>query len=277
MNSRIKEKILEKIKSGQITMRSRTYFLLHAALMIFSLAITFFVGWFLIGVLFFLFNQAGVWHLSIFGISGFLAFLSSFSWIVLLIGLASLVVFEIVLKKFPFGYKNTLLYSVLVFAAIILIGNMAVNAAGLNNRLHGFLQKQKIPVVNKIYESQGEFLKRNIISGQIQEITSDGFILNNDEKGQVKIKVNNFTAFPSGNDLKIGEDVFVGIKKTDIGNMEEIKALGVEKMNEREIREQKKSKNEKQKIKEIKKREEDIKKEREVKEVELHELEEGGK
>ncbi len=253
MGDQIKEKILEKIKSGEIKMHSRTYFLIHTVLLIFSLIIIFFVGWFLISILFFLFNKTGAWHLSIFGIKGFLVFLSSFSWIIIISGLAFLVIFEVMLRKFPIGYRSSLLYSVIFLLAVVLIGNTTIHATGLNNKLHNFLQKKKIPVVEKIYELQGEFLKKNMVSGYIEEITPDGFILNDSEKGSVKVKTNSSTKFPSGHDLKIGEEVYVGVGKTDGGKGEEVTALGVEKMDEEEIKEQKKREDEKNEKRELEK------------------------
>ena len=230
MSESFDEGILKKIKSGEVKMHKKSYFVLQSVLLALALMLAFFIGWFTIGFIIFIFDRTGAFNLAFFGIGGFMALFQSFPWIILVFGLVFAVIFEIIFRKFFIGYKTPIIFTVILAALGILSGSLILEATGLNYKLHDYLRMKNLPALGSIYQSQEASFRERVILGQVATITPDGFMLTTPFGEQIKVNVDKLTQFPLGKDLKEGERVFIGGVKRLKDTGEEIEAIGVRKL-----------------------------------------------
>jgi len=175
---------LAKIKSGQIKMKPRFYFVLKTALFVAGAILAFLAVIFLISFIIFVLRGNGTWFLSDFGWPGIRIFLFSFPWILALISLAFALVFEFLFNRLGFAYRRPLIYSLLGVAVIVTIGGLCVASTPLHHNAFDSALEDKLPVAGLLYRSYGavspiENLYEGVVSDFIDENnftvqTSDG-------------------------------------------------------------------------------------------------------
>ena len=119
--------------------------------------------------------MSGVWFLPEFGFGKIGIFLFSLPWFLILIALILIIILEILFKKFSFGYRRPILYSVLG----ILIVSVLISFAVLKTQMHDnfFLKakENKLPLAGKLYRDFGAPRLMHIHNGVISELTKQGF------------------------------------------------------------------------------------------------------
>ena len=131
----LRERVLAGIRSGEIEMHSRWYFIFLAALALFGSVIIFCAIIYLASFIIFMLHQTGVWFVPVFGSRGWLELFVSLPW--LLIGLCFLCIgaLEVAVRRYAFAYHQPLLYSALGIIVIAALGTVIIIQTPLHGRL----------------------------------------------------------------------------------------------------------------------------------------------
>ncbi|HEV7449094.1 MAG TPA: hypothetical protein VGP13_00955 [Candidatus Paceibacterota bacterium] len=131
----LQDTILQKIRDGKLTMRPRFYFTLKAAALVLVALGVLVVSIFLCNFIFFIIRING--HESLLARpGGIFLFLRFFPWGLLVIDAALIVLLEVLLKSFRFGYKSPIVYTTIaVLAVVIPLGFAIDRATDINDRV----------------------------------------------------------------------------------------------------------------------------------------------
>ncbi len=175
----IKDQISSAIKSGQVKMRPKWYFIL--ATMIYSAAILILalIILFLISFVIFILHQSGVWFAPSMGWGGWFSVLIYFPWLPLALVLFFLIILEVLAAHFSLVYRNPIVYS----AIIIVILAAVMGYVFAQTPLHSYLHEQAkngglpLPLAGRLYRAYDRREIADIHRGKIMEINPDGFTM----------------------------------------------------------------------------------------------------
>lgn len=222
----IKEKVLAQIKSEQVEMRPKSRFILKSVLTFIGLIFTALSLVYLASFLIYFLRQSGIIYLSGFGMRGLGAFLGSFPWLLVLLGIVLLVVVEILSRRYSFGYRTPAVYVILTVLLVITGGAFLVAQTGIHPYLHKQAQNKKLHGFGGIYRSHQKPGPKKPEIGEIVSVKNGNFVLENNQGQRFTVKVNENTRILNEENLKKGAVVVVmGQKQGDV-----IEAFGVRKI-----------------------------------------------
>lgn len=180
-----KDAILEQIRSGTLTMRPKTYFLLKASMIALVAVAVLFVSILIAGFMVFTLRLNGSDALLMFGPRGIHAFVQVFPWPLLIIDVALLILLESLLRRFRFVYSRSVLYVLLVL--MITIGTIAIvieHEARFHERLfmHAYTEGLPSPL-QEWYERAPlpAFHELGIFRGVVVSYEPGMFVMTNDD------------------------------------------------------------------------------------------------
>lgn len=224
----VQELILEEIKSGKTRMRPRWYFILQATLVSVGLIIVALILLYIGSFIFFILGEDGVWYLPGFGLMGIEMFLSSLPWILIITGVIFLILLEVLVRHYSFGYRKPLLYSLVIIVIFAGIASLIVSATSFHNSYRSRDTIKSLPIIGQLYLEYEERKYKDARIGVIIEITGEGFIMEDYRNDRLSIVVNSETSFPLGVDFHNGDRVIVLGDESDNDGI--ITALGVRKV-----------------------------------------------
>lgn len=114
----VQDEVLERIRSGNLRMKPRFFFVLKLGLILFIAALIAVVSIFLVSFISFAIRLNGHDSLLGFGSRGFFLFLELFPWFWLLLDLVLIVLLGWILRRFKFAYRRSLLLVLVVLSII---------------------------------------------------------------------------------------------------------------------------------------------------------------
>ena len=227
------ENITEKIKSGEIKMRSRTYFFFRLVLAVFAAFLAVFFLLYLASLIVFSLKIKGVWFLPAFGLQGIGIFLASLPWILILTVISLAFLLELLIKNASFIYRRPAVYSLLLIFVLVLAGGVAIGKTSFHADMLEKSEKTFLPLAGKIYKDLRMQELENVQAGIVSEITEKGFLieeLNKETEEIEEILVNTTTNFLSAQKVEKGDTVIImGEKKNG-----EMRASGVRKIEKKD-------------------------------------------
>lgn len=150
----IKDTILSKIDSKEISMRTKKYFVGKTVALIALVSAVLIVSAGLFNFIFFSIRIHSHGYLLSFGPQGFSLFLMLFPWWMLVLDAALIVILEWLIRKFRFGYKVPVLYLLLVLLGVAaLLGFTTDRITPVNDRLLHRADSHQLPrTINGFYE-----------------------------------------------------------------------------------------------------------------------------
>ena len=146
------QKVLDKIRARELSIRPRFYFTLKSIALITVAVLTLLLSVTIGSFILFSIRTSYVTSLLGFGPSGLAIFLTLFPWPLLFLDIASIVLLEWMLRKFRFGYRSPLLY--LLFGLLILI--LSVSSLIDNGHVSDFLLRgardRGVPIAGDFYD-----------------------------------------------------------------------------------------------------------------------------
>ena len=222
----IKEKVLERIKKGEVKMRPKIYFLLKTILVTFALLALLFLVLFLISFISFYLRLTGLWYLPIFHPKFFWLYLKFLPWLLIIFCLILILIVEILAKRFSFVWRKPIIYSLLAIILFALIGGLLFEKTGLHSHFFFQTKEGRMPLMAPVYRQFGRPPVSDLNRGIVEEITEKGFKMRIFGNQLLEVNfANNNISFP---EIKEGDSVVVVGKKED-GT---IKAFGVKKIND---------------------------------------------
>jgi hypothetical protein len=230
LQQEIQQKVLERLKHGDVRMRSRTYFLgrifLAAALSLLVLVLSAYV----LSFIAFSIHESGEQFLLGFGVHGVEIFFALFPWLAILIDIVLILILEWLLQSFKFGYRISLL---LLFGVVIVVSELIASAIALtplHMSLLGMADRNNLPVIGEMYESiRDSHDNQGIFRGSVASIQGNLIIITHNDDDHDADDGTRTIILPSGystSTLSIGDRVYVF--GTATGTV--IQALGVERL-----------------------------------------------
>lgn len=203
--------VLDKVRKSKVHMKSKAFFAVRIAGIIFTSALVLLLSIFLASFIFFSIQESGQHFLLGFGGQGALVFLSLFPWAFFLLGIALLFLLEWLLQAFKFGYRIPLLPIFLfIFASSAILGVLA-NYTPLNRILLNRADEGVLPLIGGAYgrirESHAE---KGIFRGSVVSKEGNTIVISHDDKDHDEDDGTRKVILPPDSPLlKIGDKVYV--------------------------------------------------------------------
>ncbi len=226
MKNELKEKLLNRIKTGEVAMRPRWHFVLKAVLAVTGILLLAIALLYLVSFMLFALRETGVVFAPAFGLRGLLFFVTASP--LLLVGLVIVFVttLEILVRKYAFGYRNSLLYSLMALILVVLLGSFAIMQTPMHDRIADLNRSGHIPMVGELYERYSEKRPEGLYVGTVMEIDDSGDEWQLETKdGVVEVELTKQTRLPRGKDVVVGDKVMI-LAQPDRDN-DELTAIGV--------------------------------------------------
>lgn len=167
--------ILTKIKAGNVAMKPRWHFVLMTVLTGLGALMAGLLLIYIVSFVGYIVRLSGATTVSTFGSGGLVALLLSVPWLLIALALIFVVVLEILVQRFSFGYQKPLLYSVLGVIILTSLGSYVVLKTPLHQSVLQLAHQGGVPVVGPLYRSYEEKRLKDVTVGVVQRITSDQF------------------------------------------------------------------------------------------------------
>ncbi len=229
----IRNQILEKIKSGEVNMKPKYYFIIKLMALALTVFLTFILSAMLVSYVLFSIKISGQFFLLGFGAKGLYQFFIALPWFILAIDLVLIFILDWLLKSFRFGYNSSVMFLFVVTLVSITVLAYLINSTSFHRDMMIRAEGKKLPIAGGFYNDLRRSHKsQGLFRGEILSIegTSTFFIKYRDfdsriEGDTAKIVVpNSIDLFSTG--VIVGDTVFIAGDSVD----GEIHAYGIRKL-----------------------------------------------
>ena len=206
----IEQDVMEKIRAGRVKMRPRWKFLLSSVLLGLGGVILLLTLLYITSFAIFTLRQSGVLFVPIFGMRGVFAFFAAIPLLLMLLILAFVIVLEILVRRYSFGYRRPLLVSVLAILIIVFLGGYALERTRIQYELfrqaHG---PGGLPApIGGMYRTPMHV--QGVYRGTIVQFIPGGFtLIDENGAGTTTVLIDSNTRLPLGDGFSAGEEVVV--------------------------------------------------------------------
>lgn len=211
----IKDKVLTRIKSGQVAMRPKWHFALRAILAALASVIALLALLYLVSFVAFMLRETGVLFVPAFGFRGLSAFFASLPWVLLAVSAAFVAVLEVLVRRYSFAYRRPLLVSLAAIILLVLTGGIMIARTSFHRGLLRQAEERRLPLGEFLYRGYGRPRLRNIHPGMVTELIEGGFFMQSRRGESLRVMVNPETRFPFGIDFAEGDAVVVFGERDD--------------------------------------------------------------
>lgn len=213
LEQRIRQKVIDRVERGGVTMRSRAYFVARAGAAIAVSVLVLLLSAYVLSFIVFSIHESGEQFLLGFGRRGVQTFFTLFPWTILGVDIASIAFLEWLLQSFKFGYRISLLA---LFGAIVLVSILLASTINLTP-LHGDLLERadhgNLPIIGEMYErirdSHGD---EGVFRGTIAAIQGNQITIMHDDNDHDADDGTRIVILPTGystTTFSVGERVYV--------------------------------------------------------------------
>ena len=185
----IAEKVVSKIERGELKMRSRAYFIAKLLLVVGLLVLFFLLLLYFGSLIVFVLriNDILLFH----GI-GFYAtrnILLSFPWYLVFLIFTLILLISVIGRKFKFVYRSPFIISLVAILIMVVVSSFLIEKSSLHYSFFRLAEKEKLPVVGKMYRNLGNINIDDAYFGVILEKQNDFWTMELDSGKEVKLKV----------------------------------------------------------------------------------------
>jgi hypothetical protein len=215
----IKDKVFEKIRSGEASMRPKIYFTLRLILLGTASVLALLLAIFVLSFVFFSIHESGEQFLLGFGQHGFQAFIALFPWWSLLLTVLLILLMDYLLRYFKFGYRVSILEIFLIALVVVMIAGVSVDFTPLHSALLNSADHDDLPIIGHLYEQiHDPHEQQGVYRGTIISIQGDEFIITHNDNDKDSDDGTWTIVVPLGfstSTLQIGESMYVAGKLTE--------------------------------------------------------------
>lgn len=168
--------VINTIKSGEIRMHSRSYFIARTLLAVVSAVLVFFFILFISTFIIFALQENGGFFATGFGPVGWLIFLGSLPWSLLLLSIALILVLWLLLRRYAIVYHQPFLYILLILIVVISLACFFFSAGAIHGGIYRYVSRNPIPVVTGVYEFETAPMN-GIYRGEVVMLATSSFVL----------------------------------------------------------------------------------------------------
>ncbi len=213
-NDNIKQSVLEKIKDGEINMRPKMHFTFKVIALIAVSVVVLVTSSIIVSFMYFTLRISGHDFLLGFGLLGIERFLMLFPWLLLIIDVCFIIMLEMLLKHFKFGYRSPIIYLSLGILLVVLAGGFIIDRTRVHNFFMERAEANQLPVFGAIYEHLKHPQPRvmGICAGTVLSVNGNIIIVKDVDKdaddGTCKVDI--ASSSPVTPALVPGDQVFIG-------------------------------------------------------------------
>lgn len=222
----LKETLLEKIKSGEMKMRPRAYFILKTILIVGGSLLVGGLAIFLISFISFHLRLSGIWYLPGFGFRGLGIYLRLLPWFLIFISLFLILILEILAKRFSFVWRRPIVYSLLLIIVVALIGGFIITKTSFHPGLFLQAKQGKLPLIGPVYRDFGMPRFQDVHRGVVEELIENGFLLRKADDELLTVILVSGTRFPFEKEVRQGDTVVVMGERED----STVRAFGIRRI-----------------------------------------------
>jgi len=208
-NTNIRDKVLDSIKTGRVTMRPRWHFVLRAAFAIVGAVFLSLTLLYLASFIVFIVHYNGAWYVPAFGMRGLRVFLLSLPWILILVALIFVGILEVLVRRYTFAYRRPLLYSAAGVMILVMVGGIAVARTPFHQGFMRRAEDRHLPFAGGMYREFGMRKMDHIHKGTVNEVNENGFVMRGRMGDQFTIVFTPQTRLPYGYDFQMGDMVVI--------------------------------------------------------------------
>lgn len=195
----LEDVVMQKIKSGQVKMRPKIYFVAWSIFMGAGLVSVIVLAAFFVNIVSFKLRTLGSFGYLWFGQYGIRPFLYTFPWVALLIVIFGLVIGISLLKRYDISYKKSFVGLILGLTLIVLAAGWIMDLTGINERF------QHIGHMRGVYREK--FVGNDWVAGEVIAVEKKLLQIENINGDQVMIEWSDKTVLPFGSDFKVGDKI----------------------------------------------------------------------
>jgi hypothetical protein len=204
----LKENILAKIKSGELDMKPKWFFVGKSLLNLIGITIIFILAVYFLSFILFILRETGVMFIPGMGLHGFMYFITASPWLlVLLVGLF-LGVLYVLVTKFSFSYRRPLVYSLVGIVLFVIVMAATLHELGMHRRLQTFVERHEVPGMMPLYKGSRE-RREEITFGKILRVDTTSFVLQSDDAVEFVVQFGDETKLSRAVQLVPGAQVVV--------------------------------------------------------------------
>ena len=206
---KIEHNVLAAIESGKLKMRPRWRFVLQATLLGVGAVIVLLTLLYLFSFILFVLHESGAWFVPNFGASGWFAFFHRLPWVLIGFVVLFVIILEVLVRRYSFAYRRTLLATALWIVGIVLVGGVIISATRFHNALFSFARRNGLPVIGGMYRQFGMPRFDDIQRGEIIQVTSGTLVIQDDDGDTSTILITPGTRLPLGDGFAVGDTIVV--------------------------------------------------------------------
>jgi len=218
----IKNNVLNEIKSGEIKMKPRSYFMIRTLLFALGISVLFLFVIYIVSFIVFSLRISGIAFLPLFGFRGIRILFGSLPWLLLLLAVVLIIGLEVFAEHISFIYKRPIVYSLVVIIAIVLIAGFLLGISSFHSNLFYGAQEGHLPFIGSFYRGFGAPQFENIHHGIVSSLTNSGFVIET-PNGEM------FTVLSSSNGIKNVKDgdsvLVIGERKGNVIQASDVKKI----------------------------------------------------
>ncbi len=205
----IQQKLLQKIKAGEVKMVPRWHFVLRGLLWGAVTVVVAIIAVYLLSFVLYALHQSGLAFAPLFGWMGIMMFIVSSPW--LLIGVVGIFLFllYILVSRYSFSYQKPLVYSIVGLVLFVIAVSSLIQETNLHEKAGEFVERHDIPGLAPMYKEISERPPKDITRGTISEFTDNGFVFATEAGEEYTVTYNERTRFPVDTELAVGDAVMV--------------------------------------------------------------------
>jgi len=204
----LKAKVMRKIRDGRVNFRSRYIFLAKKLGLGGGLTLSLILAALFVNLTFFGVKASGSLEFLAFGRKGILAFLESFPYHWILIGLAFFIFASIILSRYDISYKKPFKRILAILLLSVFVAGAVISLSGVNEAIEDRVNQGHFRFMRP-FDGKRHGMWRDALLGEIAEVKSDGLMVDITEEKTVFVKFTENTLFPTESEFNKGDYIRV--------------------------------------------------------------------
>ncbi len=213
------QKMLEAIRSGKAKMQPRWHFVLQAVLFAVGGIIMLLMLLYLASFIMFMLQETGLWFAPDFGAAGWYSILRSLPWALVFLLAVFMIVLAVLVKRYSFVYKRPAVYLFTGIVAVAVVGGFLITRTSFHKSLFYSARHDDLPILGEFYRGFGMERFDDIHRGMIIEITTNGFVIQDDGGQTSTVIAGPRVYFSSGGVSGVGDDVVIFGERSSSGTI----------------------------------------------------------
>ena len=209
-NNKLKDKVLNKIKRGDINIKPRGYFVFNAVFVFIVALISLIVVSFFVSFTIFSIKESSKLFLLGFGNVGIWVFSATFPWFLMLISVFLLIAVDKLLTYFEFAYRIPFIYLLLITIIVVMGISIFIYKTPVHETIYQEVMENKLPELGTIYKDvKHPPNEKGIFRGFIASINDNSFTVYSDDYD--KDKDDGYkTIFIPNNRIEYTSGIYIG-------------------------------------------------------------------